>query len=239
MSRETLYDLRSTLALNPYHQVARLLLLENLFILHDTSFDEELRKAAIYITDRRAIFNLVEAAHYRLSNNKKESVTNKKEDKRTTELIDSFLEKQPEEETIKPKQHRRPTPIDATTDYVSYLLELERYEQEEGNGITENEDDNNRTTELIDGFINSTQQKIQLNDEPQLLPEITANNAEAEEQQEEYMTETLAHIYIKQGRYSQALEIIKRLNLNYPKKNIYFADQIRFLEKLVKNSKNK
>ena len=52
-------------------------------------------------------------------------------------------------------------------------------------------------------------------------------------------TETLARIYIKQGQYSKALEIIKRLNLKYPKKNVYFADQIRFLEKLIINNKYK
>ena len=55
---------------------------------------------------------------------------------------------------------------------------------------------------------------------------------------ESYFTETLARIYNKQGRYEKALEIIQRLNLNYPKKNAYFADQIRFLEKLILNNKN-
>ena len=54
-----------------------------------------------------------------------------------------------------------------------------------------------------------------------------------------YFTETLARIYIKQGRYSKALEIITRLNLDYPKKNRYFADQIRFLEKLIINNNKK
>ena len=46
-------------------------------------------------------------------------------------------------------------------------------------------------------------------------------------------------IYIKQHRYDKALEIIKKLSLNYPKKNAYFADQIRFLEKLIINAKSK
>ena len=32
-------------------------------------------------------------------------------------------------------------------------------------------------------------------------------------------------------------EIIKNLNLKYPEKNVYFADQIRFLEKLIINTK--
>ncbi|MBQ4524467.1 MAG: tetratricopeptide repeat protein, partial [Bacteroidaceae bacterium] len=42
-----------------------------------------------------------------------------------------------------------------------------------------------------------------------------------------------------QHRYAKALEIIRRLSLKYPKKNAYFADQIRFLEKLVINSNDK
>jgi len=50
-------------------------------------------------------------------------------------------------------------------------------------------------------------------------------------------TETLAKIYLKQKRYDRALEIIKSLSLKYPEKNVYFADQIRFLEKLIINTK--
>lgn len=34
-------------------------------------------------------------------------------------------------------------------------------------------------------------------------------------------------------------KLIKKLNLKYPKKNTYFADQIRFLEKLIINAKSK
>ena len=55
-----------------------------------------------------------------------------------------------------------------------------------------------------------------------------------------FFTQTLANIYIKQKKYNRAYEIIKRLSLNYPEKNIYFADQLSFLEKVIKNSnKNK
>lgn len=51
-----------------------------------------------------------------------------------------------------------------------------------------------------------------------------------------FFTQTLANIYIKQKKYNRAYEIIKRLSLNYPEKNIYFADQLSFLEKLIKNT---
>ncbi|NDV45771.1 hypothetical protein D0T49_01730 [Paludibacter sp. 221] len=42
---------------------------------------------------------------------------------------------------------------------------------------------------------------------------------------------------IQEKKYVEALEILKELNLNNPKKSIYFADQIRFLEKIIANSK--
>ena len=62
---------------------------------------------------------------------------------------------------------------------------------------------------------------------------------EEEEEDDSCFTETLAKIYVKQQRYSKALEIIKKLSLKYPKKNAYFADQIRFLEKLIINANSK
>ena len=94
--------------------------------------------------------------------------------------------------------------------------------------------------ELIDDFIGQGDKRIvltQRSDEEMQLPELPEENENAEE--EDYFTETLAKIYIKQGRYTKAMEIIRRLSLKYPKKNRYFADQIRFLEKLIINNKNK
>ena len=55
----------------------------------------------------------------------------------------------------------------------------------------------------------------------------------------EILTEIMAGIYIKQGKYENAVKIIRQLSLKYPKKNRYFADQIRFLEKLIINNKHK
>ena len=49
------------------------------------------------------------------------------------------------------------------------------------------------------------------------------------------LSESLAKIFIKQGKYAKALEIIKNISLKFPEKSIYFADQIRFLQKLILN----
>ena len=42
---------------------------------------------------------------------------------------------------------------------------------------------------------------------------------------------------VRGKRYADALVILKELYLNNPEKSIYFADQIRFLEKIIDNTK--
>ena len=47
------------------------------------------------------------------------------------------------------------------------------------------------------------------------------------------LQESLAKSYIRQGRYQKAFDIISELNLNNPEKSAYFADQLRFLQKII------
>lgn len=49
------------------------------------------------------------------------------------------------------------------------------------------------------------------------------------------LSESLAKIYIKTHRYERAYEILNDLSLRFPGKNRYFADQLRFLRKLIRN----
>ena len=241
LDKETLYDLRSLLALHPYYQPARLLLLKNLYLLHDESFDEELRRAAIYLTDRSKLFDLVEAAHYQLSPAAKEKNDHQAEADvpqsadRTITLIDHFLDSIPKDEEEQAETKRRPTPADAAVDYVAYLLDIEG---EQNQAQTLEPAPEMKGQSLIDHFIENEGGRIQLKEEIDYTPDVEKNTDSDENDDDDgYFTETLAKIYIKQGRYSKALEIIQRLNLNYPKKNAYFADQIRFLEKLILNNK--
>ncbi|MDP4277620.1 MAG: hypothetical protein Q8914_08300 [Bacteroidota bacterium] len=104
--------------------------------------------------------------------------------------------------------------------------------------------------ELIDAFLSEEEKPAKARPLPtqsEVEPEKAETTAEdnpeapeAEDQpiQEASFSETLARIYIKQKRYDRALEIIKTLSLKYPEKNVYFADQIRYLEKLIIHTKN-
>ena len=49
-----------------------------------------------------------------------------------------------------------------------------------------------------------------------------------------FLSESLAKIYVKQHKYEQAIAIFSTLNLKYSKKYTYFADQIRYLETIMK-----
>lgn len=100
---------------------------------------------------------------------------------------------------------------------------------------------------LIDAFLDR-QPVPEPEPEPAIETVETASETPAEEKaqkaaihprEESSLNETLAKVYIRQGKYEQAYEILSRLNLNIPEKSVYFADQMRFLQKLIINSKHK
>jgi len=117
-------------------------------------------------------------------------------------------------------------------DYVAYLLETEALKDDTPAPQMKRQD-------LIDNFLEQEQGRIHLSEltpEPANEQQPNAIDEDDNTPEEEYFTETLARIYIKQGRYQKALDIIGRLYQQFPEKNLYFADQMRFLEKLIINN---
>ncbi|NDV81120.1 tetratricopeptide repeat protein [Bacteroides sp. 51] len=244
LNKETLYELRTLLARYPYSQSLRLLFLKNLYLLHDITFGSELRKSAFYIADRRVLFYLIEGDKYKLPKHHQPAVTLVQEKPvvqeelteepgldRTLSLIDSFLSTIPDHDSSVDQ-------LDYAIDYTPYLVDSGLPQPGCSASLP-----GLRGQELIDGFIAKAESGMSMKLKP--LDEEEEEKIEgpsfvyAEEDEEDtYFTETLAKIYIKQRRYSKALEIIKKLSLKYPKKNVYFADQIRFLEKLIINTKS-
>ena len=96
-----------------------------------------------------------------------------------------------------------------------------------------------KTEILLDAFIKSSAQGTVSRRKANVVPvetdiDVIQDVSEQEDVEDAFYTETLARIYLKQHRYDKALEIIRSLYLNFPNKSIYFADQIRYLEKLVR-----
>lgn len=109
-----------------------------------------------------------------------------------------------------------------------------------------------REDDLINSFIEHSRKQEQevLEQQPRVVAEQHVLAEQAQQaahdtieqstlQDDSMLSESLAKMYIARGKYSKALEIIESINLNFPEKSIYFADQIRFLRKLVLNETTK
>jgi hypothetical protein len=230
LSTGTLPELKQIVADFPCFQVARMLYLKNLAVLDDIRLEVELKKTAIHVPDRMKLFLLLEGERYASVPAKAE----KKDDK--FHLIEDFL-LSTGNDTGTDKLEYESAPA---TDYASILLAGEK---------TPDPPQYNRTPyrEPITSFTGNEGESKNAHAEKEAATggnEAQNANDDFPEQEKTtpsdstYFTETLAQIYIRQKRYGKALEIIKKLSLNYPGKNIYFADQIRFLEKLIIHTKN-
>ena len=87
---------------------------------------------------------------------------------------------------------------------------------------------------LIDKFIESNPKIGPIGSEPEshtnvpIIPETDISDS--------IFTESLAKIYIRQKQYDKAKRIFEKLNLKFPEKNRYFADQIKNIDKLITNN---
>ena len=216
---------------HPYFHVARILLLQALYKKHAPAYDETLRRTAILVPSREAIFRLTEEPHYtRAEEHRRYDEADETSSSRTVSLIDNFLEAQT---PTTPASH----PIDAAQDYIGYLLQRE---SEEGGQRQEALPMNGGG--VVEDFLEKEPGRIVLNDdiENEQEEDVTdEGKTQQNDENNEILTEIMAGIYIKQGKYENAVKIIRQLSLKYPKKNRYFADQIRFLEKLIINNKHK
>ena len=87
---------------------------------------------------------------------------------------------------------------------------------------------------LIDKFIESNPKISPIGNEPEShtnVPTIPETDIS-----ENIFTESLAKIYIKQKQYDKAKRIFEKLNLKFPEKSRYFADQIEKIDKLITNN---
>lgn len=240
LNGETLSGLKKLTEEYPYFQTARILYLKNLSLLDDHNFGEELKKTAIFIADRKKLFSFIEGSRFGLLPEPGEDALQDTSD--TFALIDSFLgNDEPSDEAVVEAPILFHTT--ASTDYLHWTISNKTEEEE----VEKEETPKLQHQDLIDSFIQEDEQRtpgrgIRLDDDTDYIDDYypedigTSEDSSKTSDDDSYFTETLARIYVKQKRYDKALQIIKSLSLKYPEKNVYFADQIRFLEKLIINN---
>lgn len=86
--------------------------------------------------------------------------------------------------------------------------------------------------DLIDKFLESNP-KIEVNKDYDVPSAVEI--VEKKDIGRQFMTETLAKVYLEQGKYSEAIQAYQILMLKNPAKSGYFAEQIAIIRKLQQN----
>lgn len=218
ITSEQLPDLMALSRQYPYSTPLHILILLCLHRMGDLRFASELHNRVLYIQDLAHLFLLLDSNGKSVNNKEFITAQQEKKDESGFDLIDSFLQEHPDD-----------------TSELDYILSLDAQAPPLTEEV-ESEEEELSSSEIIENFLKQGEEvEIIL---PQEAPEPVSQPEVAPLHEDELLTETLARIYIRQGKYERALKIFRQINLEYPKKSGYFAQQISFLEKLARNNQN-
>ncbi len=218
LNRHTLSPLAELVETYPYAQSIVMLYLLNLSILGDLRYEAELQRWAPHLPSREKLY-LLARLHMPLADL---TPVLARDPSDSFALVDQYLRKVAEREgplsneleydTAEALPAEEPTP-----DYFSQA----EYESAPSDMSL---------SELLSTPSPETSQATDPTPQPTVTP------ADDKEPSDMLFTETLASIYIKQGHYERAKQIIEGLSLKFPEKISYFAIQLNFLEKLIDNA---
>ena len=209
LNEEQRLDLEKITYRYPYFQAAYALYLKSLKEQEKFNFDLILKKTAVISPERNTLYHWL-YKEFKVIENKNTGTV--KEEKETTK-------------TSPKKVEEKSLPVN-----LSFLEWIEWTKSKSVNNIEDIDIENpiSDKIELIDAF---------LKNKPKIPP--LSSNAETESlseeikfNKEELMTETLAKVYVKQGKFKKALLAYKILSLKYPEKNSFFANQIKAIKDL-------
>jgi hypothetical protein len=122
-----------------------------------------------------------------------------------------------------------------TTDFVAWLKNLQL---NENNNVNPSQaKPQNEGEKLIDAFIEKPIQRAKLVKQEFYSPVNMAKQSVSDN--DFFVTETLAKIYIKQGNLAKAIKVYQNLSLKNPEKNNIFATQIKILKEQLHNKTGK
>ena len=212
LNAETLEPIRQLYDSYPYCAPFAFLYLYNLSLTDDVRYPSELRRLSVLLPDRERLFQMVEGERPVFA-----TLPEPEGAEDAFDLIDHFLEgARSSGEDLPDALH-----YEEASEAIDYFATEEALPLQ-GEGLDQ----------LLEPQPASSP-KEQASSHPTAQPSPSEETAP-----EELLSETLSKIYIQQQHYDKALRIIRSLSLNYPEKNRFFADQIRFLERLIEHNKS-
>ncbi|PID69745.1 MAG: hypothetical protein CR989_00095 [Flavobacteriales bacterium] len=248
----------------PYFQAARMLHLNALKKQHSFKYNLFLKKTAAHTCNRTVLFDFITANSLHVSNpikDQKRFIASK--DVVDAEVIDQSTRLH---ENIGTHQEVLKTKKADTLEEVKEKLEIGKplaFDRDELHSFNDwlqvvnlkpisrsaeekqtvhKQKEHQKTTEttwakkkknfeLIENFIKTN---------PKIRPQkdVAKGNIAGESSQEnkDLMTETLARVYLEQKKYDKAIQAFKILSLKYPEKSSFFADRIKAIKFLQKNT---
>lgn len=241
MGADAVEQLPALIEAYPYCASYKLLYTIALANTHSVSFTQQLEQTSISLPDRSKLFMLVNNGEYEWINLLLQFAKNRKLRNSADDfaLINQYLEQQ---HVITPDGSDSTLPaISLNTSYdISKLSNLAASINDDDEDIVRNSSNEaDDMDSLIDSFIEADNDGLlfvpKASKKEDELPVVDPENI----REKAFLTESLAKLYVKQHKFEQALAIFSSLNLKYSKKSCYFADQIRFLEKVIAYEKEK
>jgi len=214
----------------PFFQAAHFLRLYALKKQRSFRYNDALKKTAAYTTDRELLFNYITNFDFEIATELGEAQESSSPD--SPEPAPEELA--PEELAEAEKNLGIGSPLDFKSDETYSFGEWLQLSQLKPIDRTVSSDRSRKKSknnlDLINDFIANR---------PRIKPAEDDNfddlSAESSTENEQLMTETLAHVYLEQKKYEKAIAAFTVLSLKYPEKSSFFADRIEAVKKLQKN----